>query len=233
MVVPDTRGSSCLRDGSPTGPWVQYKAATRHWCWTAGGKVELLRTVARVESWGKEVGEAYLGGLCQELISSSSTEVKALYVQWHAKAAPGPVCVDGSAPAPAPIPAMVAENPAVADQHGGSWPSCNKHGKPCSIETCWDRQDPGRRFYRCPLFKDPCMDCGFTRWLDEEFPKKATKHINSLLSNVESLEQRVENLQEELDELRRRYVTSSSASHCAPRDGQDSQAHPRKVRKLA
>lgn len=79
--------------------------------------------------------------------------------------------------------------------------------------------------------QDPGKDCGFTQWLDEEFPEKATKHINNLLSSVEYYKQQIENLQAELDELRRRYVTGSS--HRAPRDGQDSQARPRQVRKLA
>nr|XP_034577197.1 uncharacterized protein LOC117840773 isoform X1 [Setaria viridis] len=70
-------------------------------------------------------------------------------------------------------------------------------------------------------------DCGFTQWLDEAFPEKATMHINNLLSREECLEQQVENLQEELNELRRRYVTGSSH-----RDGQDSETRPRQVRRM-
>jgi hypothetical protein len=68
--------------------------------------------------------------------------------------------------------------------------------------------------------KDPARDCGFTQWLDEAFPEKATMHINSLLSREECLKQQVENLRKELNELRRRYVTSSSQdSHGAPHVG--------------
>jgi hypothetical protein len=48
--------------------------------------------------------------------------------------------------------------------------------------------------------QDPARDCGFTQWLDEAFPEKATMHINSLLSREECLEQQVENLQKELSD---------------------------------
>ena len=72
-------------------------------------------------------------------------------------------------------------------------------------------------------------DCGFTKWLDDKFPEKATKHINSLLSSVECLEQEVENLQEEIDEFRHRYVISSN---CAPCDTQGGRPRPRQVRRL-
>ena len=72
-------------------------------------------------------------------------------------------------------------------------------------------------------------DCGFTQWLDDEFPEKATKHINSLLSSAECLEQEVENLQEEIDEFRHRYVISSN---CAPCDTQGGRPRPRQVRRL-
>lgn len=94
-----------------------------------------------------------------------------LYVHWQAKAAPGPVyqgvigdknsATSARAPAPAPAlvpapaPAAASKEPTVAGKQGGSWPSCRKHGKPCSIETSWDSEDPGRRFYRCPLFEVP------------------------------------------------------------------------------
>ena len=57
------------------------------------------------------------------------------------------------------------------------------------------------------VVQDAGKDCGFTQWLDEEFPEQATKHISSLMGSVGCLEKQVETLQEELDELRRRYVT--------------------------
>ena len=55
--------------------------------------------------------------------------------------------------------------------------------------------------------QDAEKDCGFTQWLDDEFPAQATKHISSLLGSVGCLEKQVENLREELDELHHRYVT--------------------------
>jgi hypothetical protein len=57
-------------------------------------------------------------------------------------------------------------------------------------------------------YENACVgkDCGFTQWLDEEFPEQATKHISSLRGSVGCLEKQVENLQEEFDELRRRYA---------------------------
>uniref|UniRef100_A0A453CR92 Uncharacterized protein n=1 Tax=Aegilops tauschii subsp. strangulata TaxID=200361 RepID=A0A453CR92_AEGTS len=33
----------------------------------------------------------------------------------------------------------------------GTWPNC-KHDRPCTIETSWRTEDPGRRFFPCPLF---------------------------------------------------------------------------------
>ncbi|KAL6636624.1 hypothetical protein ACP70R_024196 [Stipagrostis hirtigluma subsp. patula] len=175
-----------------------------------------------------------------------------LYVHWHAKEEPaaGPLA-DGAtssnngaaaAAAPAatvaqPAPAAVAtaadvEAAAVTDEHehGGGWPTC-KHGKPCTVETSWGRHDPGRRFYRCPLFADPSKDCGFTQWLDSKFPENATKHMNCLLDSVETLEQQVANLQEELDEVRRRYLNKSAES--ASSNISDSEPRPRQIRRLA
>ena len=133
--------------------------------------------------------------------------------------------------------ASAALHTAGADGHGRrgvSWPVC-KHGKPCTIETDWGPHSAGQWFYRCRLFavrkrlcswwcnassdqmtfpinfgrfpQDAEKDCGFTQWLDDEFPAQATKHISSLLGSVGCLEKQVETLQEELDELRRRYVT--------------------------
>jgi len=158
----------------------------------------------------------------------------ALYAQWHAKATAPDLVPDGastsnSGAATRPAAAMAAapKEPAVMHGHGESWPLC-KHGKLCSIETTWGNLDPGRRFYRCRL-SPAGKDCGFTKWLDDKFPEKATKHINSLLSSVECLEQEVENLQEEIDEFRHRYVISS---HCAPRDTQSGGPRPRQVRRL-
>ncbi|XP_039781943.1 uncharacterized protein LOC120649256 isoform X4 [Panicum virgatum] len=104
--------------------------------------------------------------------------------------------------------ASAASRTAGADgrgRRGVSWPLC-KHGKPCTIETDRGPHSAGQRFYRCRLFADAGKDCGFTQWLDEEFPEQATKHISSLMGSVGCLEKQVENLQEELDELRRRYA---------------------------
>ena len=98
------------------------------------------------------------------------------------------------------------------------------------VEYRLEKQSTPEMTWICFVSQDPARDCGFTQWLDEEFPEKATKNINSLLSSEEYLEEWVENLQQELDELRHRYVTGSNG---APRDGQDSNTRPRQVRRLA
>uniref|UniRef100_A0A0A9HVJ4 GRF-type domain-containing protein n=1 Tax=Arundo donax TaxID=35708 RepID=A0A0A9HVJ4_ARUDO len=151
-----------------------------------------------------------------------------LFVQWHAKqVAPGG---NNSAVAPAPAPAPVAA--AVTDGRGRArWPIC-KHNRLCTIETSWDRQDPGRRFYRCDLFADPSQDCGFTQWLDIKIPENATWHINSLLDSVSFLELQVENLEDELYEIHQRYLKSAD-SDSASRGSRDTAPRPRKVRRLA
>ncbi|XP_048558897.1 uncharacterized protein LOC125539483 [Triticum urartu] len=82
----------------------------------------------------------------------------------------------------------------------GSWPNC-KHDRPCTIETSWRTEDPGRRLFRCPLFMHSGEDCKFSKWLDKKFPKKAIKVINRLQDDVESLQQQVENMKCELEEL--------------------------------
>ncbi|KAM3389117.1 hypothetical protein ACQJBY_011336 [Aegilops geniculata] len=141
------------------------------------------------------------------------------------------------------------EDPAVTDESDddGSWPTC-RHDKPCTIETSWDRQDPGRRFYRCPLFADSKQDCGFTQWLDNKFPEKAIEHMNYLTDKVDSLEQQVDNLKCELEELRhrrqKRSIAEAVVSHgdkcpCGkiPCDAaccnQDEKPRPSQIRRLA
>ncbi|XP_044967625.1 uncharacterized protein LOC123427611 isoform X2 [Hordeum vulgare subsp. vulgare] len=128
-----------------------------------------------------------------------------LFVKWSAKKTASLSKAVASNATP-----VADEDPAVTDESDddGSWPTC-KHDKPCTIETSWDRQDPGRRFYRCPLFMDPKQDCGFTQWLDKKFPEKATEHMNYLTDKVDSLEQQVGNLKCELEELRRRHQKTS------------------------
>ncbi|KAL6636625.1 hypothetical protein ACP70R_024197 [Stipagrostis hirtigluma subsp. patula] len=155
----------------------------------------------------------------QDLASRAAEGSFVLYAQWHAKAAEP--ASDGAATV-----ATATATPAAAEE----WPAC-KHGKPCTIETDWGRDNPGRRFYRCPLFADASKDCGFSQWLDEEFPERATEHIRSLLSDNESLQQQVDNLRDELEELRRRNTIDRGAP--PPRDGQDGDPRPRKTRRLA
>ncbi|EMS51238.1 hypothetical protein TRIUR3_29689 [Triticum urartu] len=103
------------------------------------------------------------------------------------------------------ITTVLDEDPTLTDESDdGSWPAC-KHDKPCTIETSWDRQDPGRRFYRCPFFANPKEDCKFTKWLDKKLPEKANELINKYQDTVDSLQQQVDNLKCELEELRRRH----------------------------
>ncbi|VAH50988.1 unnamed protein product [Triticum turgidum subsp. durum] len=108
------------------------------------------------------------------------------------------------------ITTVIDEDTAITDDSDdGGWPAC-KHDKPCTIETSWDRHDPGRRFYRCPFFANPKEDCKFTKWLDKKFPEKANELINKYQDTVDSLQQQVDNLKCELEELRRRHRKRSA-----------------------
>lgn len=82
-----------------------------------------------------------------------------LFVKWSAKKT-----ASGSKAVSSNVTLVADEDPRVTDESDddGSWPTC-KHDKPCTIETSWDRQDSGRRFYRCPLFAVRFFRKMFTR----------------------------------------------------------------------
>jgi predicted RNase H-like nuclease (RuvC/YqgF family) len=67
----------------------------------------------------------------------------------------------------------------------------------------------------CQDFK---QDCGFTQWLDKEFPEKTTEHMNNLSDNVDSLQQQVDILKCELEELRRIHQKRSRGEVVCPGD---------------
>jgi hypothetical protein len=80
----------------------------------------------------------------------------------------------------------------------------------------------------CQDFKE---DCGFTQWLDKEFPEKTTEHMNYLSDNVNSLKQQVDILKCELEELRRIHQ-KRSRGEAAVSPG-DEKIRPSQIRRLA
>ncbi|KAI4369819.1 hypothetical protein MLD38_018222 [Melastoma candidum] len=68
-----------------------------------------------------------------------------------------------------------------------------KHGMRAVLYISWSRSNPGRRFFRCPVWKDD--DCGFFSWYDDVIPPRQKEIISHLVETKKLLESKVELMQ--------------------------------------
>ncbi|POO00940.1 Zinc finger, GRF-type, partial [Trema orientale] len=67
-------------------------------------------------------------------------------------------------------------------------PRC-KCGELAVIRASWTNENPGRRFYSCPLFeKDKEASYGFFLWLDPKMCRRSMDIIPSLLQRINAKE---------------------------------------------
>ncbi|KAI7729247.1 hypothetical protein M8C21_026460, partial [Ambrosia artemisiifolia] len=66
------------------------------------------------------------------------------------------------------------------------------------LKTSWTNDNPGRRFYSCPLENNACR---YFKWFDPPMCLRSTKIIPGLLRSKNNLEEQVTSLK---DEIRRK-----------------------------
>ncbi|WMV29520.1 hypothetical protein MTR67_022905 [Solanum verrucosum] len=58
---------------------------------------------------------------------------------------------------------------------------CCKHGDLLSMQTSWSKDNPGRRFWSCPCYRENA--CNFFRWRDREDVDIRSKFVILRLAN--------------------------------------------------
>ncbi|CAL1393598.1 unnamed protein product [Linum trigynum] len=68
---------------------------------------------------------------------------------------------------------------------------CEGHNAPCVVNTSRTEDNPGRKFYSCPFWKDVKEDCRFFRWVDGTSEYGIMEENEHLKLKMEALEGRL------------------------------------------